>query len=85
MDLFIALLLSFLAGLSTGVGAILAFFIKKPKKKYLALAMGFSAGVMIFVSFDELLPYSYENHAEHMPILGILLGMIVMAASILLI
>jgi ZIP family zinc transporter len=46
--------LTLLAGLSTGVGSILAFFTKHTNKKFLSIALGFSAGVMIYVSFVEL-------------------------------
>jgi ZIP family zinc transporter len=50
-----ALLLAFLAGISTLIGGLLIFLIKKPKFRYLCIAFGFSAGVMIFISFAELL------------------------------
>ncbi|MFH0703113.1 MAG: zinc transporter ZupT [bacterium] len=53
-----ALLLSFLAGISTGIGGILAFFIKKDNVLALSLGLGFSAGVMIYVSFTEILQES---------------------------
>jgi ZIP family zinc transporter len=53
--LLIAFLFSLLAGLSTGLGSLVAFFIKDFKHKYLSLLMGFSAGVMIQISFMELL------------------------------
>ena len=48
--------LSFLAGAATALGALLAFFVKKDNFKILALGLGFSAGVMIYVSFMEILP-----------------------------
>lgn len=53
-----AFLLSLFAGLSTGIGGILAFFIKKDNILALSLGLGFSAGVMIYVSFTELLQQS---------------------------
>lgn len=52
----IALLLTVIAGLSTGIGSAIAYFIKKPKIIYLSFSLGFSAGVMIYISFMELLP-----------------------------
>ena len=55
-----ALLLSFLAGAATAVGGGLAFVIKKDNLKILSLGLGFSAGVMIYVSFMELLPQARE-------------------------
>ena len=51
-----ALLLTLAAGLSTGIGSAIAYFIKKPKIVYLAFLLGFSAGVMLYISFMELLP-----------------------------
>lgn len=56
-----ALLLSFFAGLSTTLGSIIAFFVKKPSKSFLSFILGFSAGVMIMVSFVELLDKAIEN------------------------
>lgn len=56
-----ALLLSFLAGISTTIGGAIAFFIKKPTYKILSLTLGFSAGVMISVSFVELLKNSIDD------------------------
>jgi ZIP family zinc transporter len=51
-----ALLLSTLAGLSTTVGSLLALFVRKPGSRLMTLTLGFSGGVMILVSFVELLP-----------------------------
>jgi len=50
-----AFLLTALAGLSTGIGSALAVFTRKTSKVFLSFALGFSAGVMIYVSFAELL------------------------------
>ena len=55
INLSFALLLTALAGLSTGIGSAIAFFIKTPKYSYLSVLLGFSAGVMIYISFAELL------------------------------
>jgi len=57
----LALLLSFLAGISTTIGAVVTFFIKKPTHRILGLTLGFSAGVMINVSFVELLTKSMDE------------------------
>lgn len=46
--------LTLFAGLSTGVGSTLAFYTKKTNKKFLSAALGFSAGVMIYVSLVEI-------------------------------
>ena len=54
-NLIFALILTILAGLSTGIGSAIAYFIRTPKYSYLAVMLGFSAGVMIYISFIELL------------------------------
>ncbi|MCU0331102.1 MAG: zinc transporter ZupT [Candidatus Kapabacteria bacterium] len=51
--------LTLLAGLATGVGSAMAFFARKTSTKFLAISLGFSAGVMIYVSFMEILPKSF--------------------------
>lgn len=56
-----ALLLSLVAGCATGVGSAIAFFCKKTNAKFLSFSLGLSAGVMIYVSFVELL-YSARVH-----------------------
>jgi len=61
INLSFAILLTTLAGLSTGIGSAIAFFIRTPKYSYLAVAMGFSAGVMVYISFTELLGTAIEN------------------------
>ncbi len=57
----LAFLLTTLAGLSTGIGSALAMFTRRTNKTFLSAALGFSAGVMIFVSFVEMYPHA--NHA----------------------
>lgn len=53
-NILFALGLTVFAGLSTGIGSMMAFFSKKFNPKFLAGALGFSAGVMIYVSFIEI-------------------------------
>jgi ZIP family zinc transporter len=50
-----ALLLSALAGLSTTLGSLVGVFVRKPGPRFMTLTLGFSGGVMILVSFVELL------------------------------
>ncbi|HIZ85803.1 MAG TPA: zinc transporter ZupT [Candidatus Coprenecus stercoravium] len=50
----IALLLTLLAGLSTGLGGVIVLLTKKFSTKTLSFALGFSAGVMLFISMTEL-------------------------------
>ena len=49
-----------LAGLSTGIGSVIAIFAKKTDKNWLSVSMGFSAGVMIYVSFIDIFPKAQE-------------------------
>ena len=60
----LALLLTLVAGLSTGIGSAIAYFIKKPKIVYLSFALGLSAGVMIYISFMEMLPVAITDLGE---------------------
>ena len=53
-SVLIAFLLTLFAGLSTGIGSALAFFTKKSNTKFLSLSLGFSAGVMIYISMVEI-------------------------------
>ena len=61
INLSFAILLTTLAGLSTGIGSAIAFFIRTPKYSYLAFLLGFSAGVMVYISFTELLGTAIED------------------------
>lgn len=54
-DVLFALGLSLFAGLATGIGSFIAFFYKKTNERFLSFALGLSAGVMIYISFMELL------------------------------
>jgi zinc transporter, ZIP family len=56
-----ALGLTVFAGLATGVGSALAFVSKKFNPKFLSGALGFSAGVMIYVSFIEIFVKARES------------------------
>ncbi|MGQ9620608.1 MAG: zinc transporter ZupT [Bacteroidales bacterium] len=51
-------MLTFLAGMATGIGGLVAFFARHTKTSFLSFSLGFSAGVMIYISFTELLPES---------------------------
>jgi ZIP family zinc transporter len=73
-------LLSLFAGFSTIFGSLIAFLIRRPKRCYLCLAMGFSAGVMIFVSFMELLPNAIEGIGYPLALLSFFIGILVIYA-----
>ena len=60
----IAFALTLLAGLSTGVGAAIAFFAPRTNTRFLSVCTGLSAGVMLYVSFMEILPEAFRQVAE---------------------
>lgn len=63
-DVIFALLLTTFAGMSTGIGSAIAVFTKKTNEAFLSLALGFSAGVMIYLSFVEIFPEALESLEE---------------------
>jgi ZIP family zinc transporter len=75
---FFAITLSLIAGLSTTIGSIIAIVIKKQNPRFISFIMGFSAGVMILVSFVELLQQSIEFNGIFVGILFFIIGMILM-------
>lgn len=73
-----ALLLSALAGLSTTIGSVLALFVRKPGPRLMTVTLGFSGGVMILVSFVELLAHGIEAIGFAAANLAFFGGMLVM-------
>lgn len=63
----IALLMTLFAGLATAIGGAIAFMVKKNNLKALSVGLGFSAGVMIFLSFNEIIPEAGEMLKLHFP------------------
>ncbi len=56
-----AFILTFFAGISTGIGGLMAFFTRETNNRFLSLALGFSAGVMIYVSMIEIFRKAQES------------------------
>ena len=63
-DILFAFLLAIFAGASTCAGAAIAFFSKQDSTKMLSAGLGFSAGVMVYLSFVELLPASIKEFSK---------------------
>ncbi|MBN2881245.1 zinc transporter ZupT [Candidatus Woesearchaeota archaeon] len=78
---------SAISGLAEPIGAIIAFIFLRTfiTPTVLDFIVGMVAGIMVFISFDELLPRAYNHENHHQTIFGIIIGMVVMAISILLI
>ncbi|MBC8590248.1 zinc transporter ZupT [Wansuia hejianensis] len=64
-NLILSLGLTLIVGLSMGLGSLLSFFIKGNNKRFLALSLSFSAGIMIYISFMEILPEGIELIEAH--------------------
>jgi zinc transporter, ZIP family len=84
VDYKIPLLMTLFAGLSTVLGGFLTFFIKRTNIKALSIGLGFSAGVMIFLSFTEILKTSnqmllkfFPHHSSWLVFVGFGLGVLV--------
>lgn len=56
--------LTLFAGLSTGIGGLIAIITKQTSKRFLSAALGFSGGVMIYVSFAEILVKANQSLSE---------------------
>ncbi len=77
---------SFLSGLSEPLGAVAAYFILMPFMSPMLLNCTFAAvaGIMVFISLDELLPAAHRYDQHHTSIVGMICGMAIMAASLIL-
>ncbi|NLW56069.1 MAG: zinc transporter ZupT [Firmicutes bacterium] len=81
-----AFLYSFLSGLSEPFGAIVGFFLLKAFFSEIMFGVVFAAvaGIMVYISLDELLPAAEKYGEHHLGIYGMSFGMMVMAVSLLL-
>ncbi|MBN1619213.1 zinc transporter ZupT [candidate division WOR-3 bacterium] len=81
-----AFVLSFMSGLAEPVGALIGYFLLRSIFNDATFGFVFAsvAGVMIYISLDELLPTAEEYGEHHLAIGGLIAGMIVMAVSLLL-
>ncbi len=82
-----AFLYSFLSGMAEPVGAMIAYFFLRSilTDTILYMIVAAVAGIMVFISFDELLPYAFRQKNPHKTISGVFLGMLIVAVSLLLI
>ena len=80
----ISLLITFFAGLATIIGGFITFFVNKNNMKVLSLGLGFSAGVMIFVSLTEIMHSAkdllityFPNNYNWMVFSGFIVGVVI--------
>jgi len=80
-----AFLFSFLSGLAEPLGALLGYILLANVFSEMAFGLIFAsiAGVMVFISFDQLLPAAEEYGAHHISLYGLITGMVVMSLSLL--
>lgn len=73
--------LTVFAGLSTGIGSSIAFFVKGKNTKFLTFSMGFAAGVMIYVSFMEIFPHALHELGpkRYLGVISFFVGMLLVA------
>jgi len=77
---------SFLSGFAEPVGAVVGFFILKQFFSEATFGVVFAAvaGIMVYISLDELLPTAEEYGKHHVSIAGLIAGMLVIALSLVL-
>lgn len=78
-----AMLITLFAGLATTIGGGIAFILKKNDLKALSVGLGFSAGVMIFLSFTDIIPEAnkllvmhFPNNYEWLTYIGFVIGLL---------
>ena len=59
-SIVLPLIITLFAGMSTLLGGFITFFVKRDNLKALSVALGFSAGVMVYVSLNELMAEAPE-------------------------
>lgn len=76
---------SFLSGVSEPVGALIGFFVLWKLMNNVTFGLLFAgvAGIMVYISLDELLPSAQKYGQHHLSIYGLIAGMAVMALSLL--
>ncbi len=69
-------LITLFAGLPMGVGSFIGAYLGSISRLTLSLSLGFAAGAMLYITFDELIPDAHEKANGHSAILGIISGVI---------
>lgn len=77
--------MSFISGISEPIGAVLSAFILGPflNDTFLGILFAIIAGIMVYISFNELLPASSNHGNSNYSLLGVLLGIFIMSIAIL--
>ena len=77
---------SFFSGITEPLGAIIGYLILRPffNDALFGALFGMIAGIMVFISIEELLPMAREYEKSKVTIIGVILGMAIIALSLLL-
>ncbi|MCC8160727.1 MAG: zinc transporter ZupT [Oscillospiraceae bacterium] len=80
-----AFIISFFSGITEPIGAVIGYLILRPffNDAVFGILFGAIAGIMIFISIEELLPMAREYEKSKVTIIGVILGMAVIALSLL--
>lgn len=80
-----AFLTTLLSGLAEPLGAVIGFLILRPflSESLLAVVFAFAAGIMVYISLDELLPTAEKSGEHHIVIGGVIIGMLIMSLTLL--
>ena len=81
-----AFIVSFFSGITEPLGAIIGYLILRPffNDVVFGILFGIIAGIMVFISIEELLPMAREYEKSKVTIIGVILGMAIIALSLLL-
>ena len=80
-----AFYISFLSGLAEPIGALIGFLIFRTvfNEALFGISFAFCAGIMVYVALNELLPVAKEYGEPSDTIIGVTIGMIIMAISLI--
>ena len=80
-----AFYISFLSGLAEPFGALIGFLIFRTvfNEALFGISFAFCAGIMVYVALNELLPVAKEYGEPSDTIIGVTIGMIIMAISLI--
>jgi ZIP family zinc transporter len=68
------ILITLLSGIPMGIGSFIGAYLGNVSDLILSISLGFAAGAMLYITFDELIPDAHEKAEGHSAIFGILAG-----------
>jgi ZIP family zinc transporter len=68
------IIITLLSGIPMGIGSFIGAYLGSVSSLLLSISLGFAAGAMLYITFDELVPDAHEKAEGHSAILGILTG-----------